>query len=162
MNLRFTEKTFWKLFLFLPLILGGVKVAGLSATTPPSEAVLPAQTQNIATPTPTSSATTSPTPTFTPTPTVKPTNTPTPTVKIVATPTPTIYIVVPPKATPTPAQGLDNDNHYINSAGNEIHSPAHANSVPDGATAICRDGTYSFSASRRGTCSHHGGVSQWL
>ncbi|MEW6737165.1 MAG: DUF3761 domain-containing protein [Acidobacteriota bacterium] len=34
--------------------------------------------------------------------------------------------------------------------------------VPPGATAICRDGTYSYSQSRRGTCSHHGGVRQWL
>jgi hypothetical protein len=30
------------------------------------------------------------------------------------------------------------------------------------ATAIRRDGTYSYSANRRGTCSHHGGVAQWL
>lgn len=29
-------------------------------------------------------------------------------------------------------------------------------------SAICRDGTYSFSAHRRGTCSHHGGVARWL
>ncbi|WP_289144502.1 DUF3761 domain-containing protein, partial [uncultured Bacteroides sp.] len=28
--------------------------------------------------------------------------------------------------------------------------------------ALCRDGTYSFSKSRRGTCSHHGGVAKWL
>jgi uncharacterized protein YgiM (DUF1202 family) len=33
---------------------------------------------------------------------------------------------------------------------------------PSGASAVCRDGTYSFSAHRRGTCSHHGGVSIWL
>src|SRR5215813_3853660 len=33
---------------------------------------------------------------------------------------------------------------------------------PVGATAKCRDGTYTFSQSRRGTCSHHGGVAQWL
>jgi hypothetical protein len=33
---------------------------------------------------------------------------------------------------------------------------------PAGATAICRDRTYSYSAHRRGTCSHHGGVAQWL
>jgi F0F1-type ATP synthase membrane subunit b/b' len=32
---------------------------------------------------------------------------------------------------------------------------------PAGATARCRDGTYSYSASRRGTCSHHGGVAVW-
>jgi len=30
------------------------------------------------------------------------------------------------------------------------------------ATAICADGTYSYSANRRGTCSPHGGVAQWL
>lgn len=34
--------------------------------------------------------------------------------------------------------------------------------APEGASAKCRDGTYSFSRSRRGTCSHHGGVTQWL
>jgi Protein of unknown function (DUF3761) len=34
--------------------------------------------------------------------------------------------------------------------------------IPAGATAECRDGSYSFSQHRRGTCSHHGGVSRWL
>lgn len=33
---------------------------------------------------------------------------------------------------------------------------------PPGATALCRDGTYSFSKHRSGTCSHHGGVAKWL
>jgi hypothetical protein len=33
---------------------------------------------------------------------------------------------------------------------------------PPGATARCRDGTYSFSQHRSGTCSHHGGVAAWL
>jgi hypothetical protein len=33
---------------------------------------------------------------------------------------------------------------------------------PAGATAICKDGTYSFSQTRSGTCSHHGGVATWL
>jgi SH3-like domain-containing protein len=32
----------------------------------------------------------------------------------------------------------------------------------NGASAICNDGTYSYSAHRRGTCSHHGGVKVWL
>ncbi|MER5401326.1 DUF3761 domain-containing protein [Streptomyces sp. NPDC002599] len=27
---------------------------------------------------------------------------------------------------------------------------------------MCGDGTYSHSAHRRGTCSHHGGVANWL
>ncbi|MGH8158501.1 MAG: DUF3761 domain-containing protein [Rhodanobacter sp.] len=53
---------------------------------------------------------------------------------------------------------------YVNRAGNEVHRPAHtvSGAAPDGATAQCRDGSYSFSQSRRGTCSHHGGVSRWL
>lgn len=29
-------------------------------------------------------------------------------------------------------------------------------------SAVCRDGTYSYSRSRRGTCSHHGGVARWV
>jgi len=33
---------------------------------------------------------------------------------------------------------------------------------PINATAICRDGTYSYRSRRRRTCSHHGGVAQWL
>ncbi len=35
-------------------------------------------------------------------------------------------------------------------------------SPPPGATARCKDGTYSFSQTRQGTCSHHGGVAEWL
>lgn len=35
-------------------------------------------------------------------------------------------------------------------------------SHPAGATARCVDGTYSYSQHRQGTCSHHGGVAQWL
>lgn len=34
-------------------------------------------------------------------------------------------------------------------------------STPSGASAKCRDGSYSYSASRRGTCSRHGGVAAW-
>jgi len=52
--------------------------------------------------------------------------------------------------------------HYTNSKGRRVQSPTHYNSAPAGATALCRDGTYSFSESRRGTCSHHGGVDRWL
>lgn len=52
--------------------------------------------------------------------------------------------------------------HYINSRGNRIQSPTRYKFSPAGATALCRDGSYSFSQSRRGTCSHHGGVASWL
>ena len=51
---------------------------------------------------------------------------------------------------------------YLNTRGRCVHRPVRANSAPAGATAKCRDGSYSFSQSRRGTCSWHGGVAQWL
>ena len=75
-----------------------------------------------------------------------------------------VQIKATPKATPspTPQPTLSNNNYYTNSAGNKVHSPAYSNTAPAGASAKCGDGTYSFSQSRRGTCSHHGGVSSWL
>src|SRR3954449_12343441 len=96
-----------------------------------------------------------PTATVTPAPTMTPTPIPT------FTPTPTRYIA-PTQA--TTQSGLSNDRYYINSAGNQVHSPAYSNdnAVPAGATAQCGDGTYSFSQHRSGTCSHHGGVAQWF
>lgn len=52
--------------------------------------------------------------------------------------------------------------YYTNVNGYRVQSPTNYDSSPAGATALCRDGTYSFSQNRRGTCSHHGGVSRWL
>lgn len=52
--------------------------------------------------------------------------------------------------------------YYTNSQREKVQSPTHYSSIPPGATAICRDGTYSFSHNRRGACSHHGGVAKWL
>ncbi len=58
---------------------------------------------------------------------------------------------------------LSNGNSYSNVNGNPVHSPAYSsNGVPAGATAQCRDLTYSFSLHRSGTCSYHGGVLHWL
>ncbi|WP_354015490.1 DUF3761 domain-containing protein [Dyella japonica] len=53
---------------------------------------------------------------------------------------------------------------YTNHDGVAIHRPAHtvSGSAPAGASAQCRDGSYSFSTHHSGTCSHHGGVAQWL
>ena len=62
------------------------------------------------------------------------------------------------------SDNLSNDNYYTNVDGNEVHAPAYSldEDIPAGASAKCRDGTYSFSQNRRGTCSHHGGVATWL
>jgi len=59
---------------------------------------------------------------------------------------------------------LDRHDTYRNRDGDTVHAPAHSKSgrVPEGASARCRDSTYSFSRHRRGTCSRHGGVAAWL
>ena len=53
---------------------------------------------------------------------------------------------------------------YINSQGEWGPSPTRTadGKPPEGATAHCRDGTFSFSRTRQGTCSHPGGVAEWL
>jgi Protein of unknown function (DUF3761) len=43
-----------------------------------------------------------------------------------------------------------------------LPAAAAGDGAPPGATARCRDGTYSFSQHHQGTCSHHGGVAAWL
>ena len=54
------------------------------------------------------------------------------------------------------------DTHYRNVDGACVPRPAAAVSAPQGATARCHDGTYSFSLNHRGTCSKHGRVAEFL
>jgi hypothetical protein len=78
----------------------------------------------------------------------------------------------PPSSTPTRASppastagtgGSSSSDYYTNGRGVQVRRPTPSEGGPPaGATAQCRDGSYSFSQSRRGTCSHHGGVSRWL
>jgi len=53
---------------------------------------------------------------------------------------------------------------FVNPQARRPASPTRTadNQPPAGATAQCRDGSYSFSQHRSGTCSHHGGVARWL
>ena len=64
----------------------------------------------------------------------------------------------------TAPQPIAQGRGYINSQGQWVPSPTRTpdGQPPAGASAKCRDGTFSFSKSRRGTCSHHGGVAEWL
>lgn len=70
--------------------------------------------------------------------------------------------VAPPPPPPAPAAPACANGTYVNSAGNTVCRPEVSAGAPAGATAKCVDGTYSFSQSRRGTCSSHGGVAAWL
>ena len=56
----------------------------------------------------------------------------------------------------TPLCGQD---YYKNVDGVCVHRPS---TNPKGATAKCRDGTYSYSRHASGTCSGHGGVARWI
>ena len=72
-----------------------------------------------------------------------------------ATPVPTLAPV--PTAIPSASSG--SGSGYTNSNGVWVPSPG---SNPAGASAQCRDGTYSYSQHRSGTCSGHGGVLRWM
>jgi len=129
-------------YLFITALAGGLLLGGAYTLGATHQTAV----QGVQTAAPTATVTAAPT-----TPTPLPTFTPTPTRSI-----------APTQA--TTQSGLSNDSYYTNSNDNQVHSPAYSNdnSVPAGATAQCGDGTYSFSQHRSGTCSHHGGVAQWL
>jgi hypothetical protein len=63
-----------------------------------------------------------------------------------------------PRLTSSPSSGKT----YVNVDGKRVPSPVFSDTKPAGATARCRDGSYSFSQHRQGTCSHHGGVATWF
>lgn len=63
-----------------------------------------------------------------------------------------------PRTVPPP---VGSGRSYINVDGVRVPSPVFSDTRPEGTTARCRDGSYSFSQHRRGTCSHHGGVAVW-
>lgn len=69
-----------------------------------------------------------------------------------------------PQQVQTNQSDLQSDKHYVNKDGVAVHSPTTTKSgqAPAGATAKCRDGSFSFSTHHSGTCSHHGGVENWL
>ena len=66
-----------------------------------------------------------------------------------------------PKTTakPAPQPAACGAGYYRNVDGNCVHRPS---DNPAGATAICKDGSYSYSQNHSGTCSGHGGVRTWL
>jgi hypothetical protein len=67
-----------------------------------------------------------------------------------------------PQATAAPAFIACAAGEYANVDSVCVPRPERGTVAPDGATAQCKDGTYSSSRHRAGTCSHHGGVARWL
>ena len=64
----------------------------------------------------------------------------------------------PAPAAAAPATGTP----AAKSASKSAPTAAPSNTDPTGATAKCKDGTYSKSKHHSGTCSSHGGVAEWL
>jgi outer membrane biosynthesis protein TonB len=100
-------------------------------------------------------------PTSTPAPTADPTPTPTPAPTLAATPAPPPAVApaaAPVAAVPAPAPRVAPPPPPVaQPPAADPYAPATA----AGASAVCADGTWSYSKSRSGTCSHHGGVHWW-
>jgi hypothetical protein len=71
-----------------------------------------------------------------------------------------------PAATPppssVPSSGSASKSAAPTTTASSTTASKTANTDPTGATAKCKDGTYSKSQHHSGTCSKHGGVDQWL
>ncbi|MCE9644159.1 DUF3761 domain-containing protein [Candidatus Parcubacteria bacterium] len=62
----------------------------------------------------------------------------------------------------SPVFAIAASSYYTNVSGVQVHVPVQAVKAPKGASARCKDGSYSFSKHRSGTCSGHRGVAKWL
>lgn len=135
----------WKLAVagFVGLILVGAISAALTPPDTTSTGRQVAQAQALATAS-IDSRPPSPSHTFAPSPSASPSQLPSPTPTPIPSPSPrAVAASAPPPAPPPPAQ----DPYPAATAA--------------GASAVCADGTWSYSKTRSGTCSHHGGVHWW-
>jgi Protein of unknown function (DUF3761) len=67
-----------------------------------------------------------------------------------------------PAATPAPASSAAASKAAPATAAAPKAAASAGNTDPTGATAKCKDGTYSKSKHHEGSCSHHGGVAEFL
>lgn len=175
---------------FALFALGGALLPAETEQEPAAAVAAPGPSSTVAAPIPSSVPSASPS--STPSPSVTPTATTTPSAApTTASPLPTASVeresgrleatrkYVPPVSAYAEPRGSNGSvtgrtsagssssgggstDTYTNVDGNEVQRPTHASTAPDGASAQCRDDTYSFSQNRRGTCSGHGGVARWL
>ena len=147
----------WAVALFVAIsIVGGLtnqpSASGGTGTAAPSVADSPTPGQ------PTSSIASSPSAHPVPPAVTSPSASPSTTA--LAPPTPARTVAPPPATTQVPTHAPRAP--ATTQAPVEAPPPPLPTGPPAGATALCNDGTYSFSQHRQGTCSHHGGVAQWL
>ncbi|HEX6596199.1 MAG TPA: DUF3761 domain-containing protein [Acidimicrobiales bacterium] len=139
---------------FADLLPTTVESAG--TTIPRLTTVPPETTTSTSTPTSTSTTTSS-------TSTTTTTAAPVTTAARVTTPTAPATTAATARTAVTPDAATScPDGTYTNVDGNRVCRPYASDSAPPGATARCRNGEYSFSQNRQGTCSGNGGVAAWL
>ena len=140
-----------KVLLLLAIVASGCVSPPGAATRKPVPSAIPT---SVVTATPIEALVT-PMPAVTAAPSPKrATPAPTPTPKPVVTPAP----VVTPKPVVTPAPPV------VTPAPQAVATPVpdpYAEAKAAGAIAVCADGSYSFSTTRQGACSQHGGVHWW-
>jgi hypothetical protein len=124
----------------------------LSSSTEP----LPAPSVSV--PASSEPATSAPSPAIVSSPTAVPAPSSSTTLRYSSTP----KVTVSPTSGTSGTSGACGGDYYRNVDGVCVHRPTAAPAAPAGASAVCADGTYSFSQHRQGTCSHHGGVASWL
>jgi hypothetical protein len=146
-------------------LLGGALLSGcdpnpqLTQTSDGTSAITSTVTPSPTTTTWTTEATSTTTTTTTVAPPPTTTVAPPPPVTTHAAAAPQTHAAAPPQTHTETACGAD---QYRNVDGVCVNRPVAAPGPPAGATAKCKDGTYSFSQHRQGTCSGHGGVAEWL
>lgn len=138
------------------VFVGGIANACSPDTNPPSQPVGNIDTVTVTT---TDSPTTT---TIAPLPVTEAPVTEAPVTEAPATEVPAVQAPATQAPAPVDTQPACGSDSYLNSDGQCVPDPVAANSPPPGATAKCNDGTYSFSKHHSGTCSHHGGVAEWL
>ena len=81
---------------------------------------------------------------------------------VAASTAPAAASAAPAAAPAAPAAGTAMTAAKSSTASKSAPTATAGNTDPTGATAKCKDGTYSKSQHHSGTCSSHGGVAEWL
>ncbi|HSW97695.1 MAG TPA: DUF3761 domain-containing protein [Candidatus Saccharimonadales bacterium] len=87
-------------------------------------------------------------------------NNPSSTTQAVQSSQPTLEIVITPTDSPQEPIELPTIGEQPTPIPT-VYTPVPPQNACAGASALCSDGSCSYSAHRQGTCSHHGGVAIW-